>query len=199
MRGPGATWANCVCENGRATILLAAEPWMRTGDMESFVAYPSTWRRALLALAGLGFFVLGLWMVGSFGSVPISRRFPYVETQVAGWACLALSGLSVIAYIPKLFETGEQLRIDASGIRYPQWSDTTISWAEIRAITTWNYRRSRFIILHLYHPRSFPGEGLAALMAGVNRGLTGGDICISLTGTDRGYDEAMTAIDRFGD
>jgi len=170
---------------------------MKTANVESFVAYPSRWRRALLALLASGFVVLGLWMVGTFGPVPTSHRYPHMETMIIGWVCVIFFGLCTIAYIPKLFETDEQLRIDASGVRYSQWSDTTIPWSEISRFTNWNYRRSRFIVLHLRHPRSFPGKGLAAFMARANRKLTGGDICISLTGTDRRYDEAMSAMERY--
>jgi len=170
---------------------------MSTANVESFVAYPSRWRRVLLTLLASGFVVLGLWMVGTFGPVPTSSRYPYAETLVIGWACVLFFGVCTIAYIPKLLETGEQLRIDALGIRYSQWSDTTIPWSEISGVTNWRYRRSRFIVLHLHHPHSFPGRGLAAFMAGANRKLTGGDICISLTGTDRRYDEAASTIDQY--
>jgi hypothetical protein len=169
---------------------------MKTADVGSFVAYPSLWRRALLTLLASGFVVLGLWMVGAFGPVPTSSRYPYLETLIIGWACLIFFGFCTIAYVPKLFETDEQLRIDASGIRYTQWSHTTIPWSEISWVTKWRYNRSRFIVLHLHHPHKFPGRGLAAFMAGANRKLTHGDICISLAGTDRRYDEAMSAIDR---
>ena len=170
---------------------------MKTLDVDSFVAYPSRWRRVLLTLSALGFVVLGLWMVGTFGPVPTSGRYPYMETLIIGWACLIFFGLCAMAHIPKLFETDEQLRIDASGIKYSQWSRGTIPWSEISAVTNWKYRRSRFIVLHLRHPHNFPGKGLAAFMAGFNRKLTNGDICISLTGTDRSYDDAMCAIGRY--
>lgn len=170
---------------------------MEIGDAESFVAYPSRWRRGLLALLSLGFVTLGLWMVGTFGPVPTSRRYPYMETLIIGWVCLIFFGLCAAAYVPKLIETGEQLRIDASGIRFSQWSHLTIPWEEISGITNWSYRRSRFIVLHLSHPERFPGKGLGALLAGTNRRMTGGDICISLTGMDRRYDEAIAAISRY--
>ena len=40
-------------------------------------------------------------------------------------------------------------------------------------------------------------RGLAAKLAFLNRKLTGGDISISMTATDRSYDEAMAAIEHF--
>lgn len=170
---------------------------MKTLDRESFVAYPSLWRRALLASATLGFVVLGLWMVGAFGAVPTSNRNSYTASLIKGWACLIFFGPLAVAYVPKLFETGEQLRIDALGIKYSPWSHATIPWPEISAVTNWNYKRSQFIVLHLHHPNNFPGKGLAEFMVGPNRMLTSGDICISLSGTDRHYDDAMIAIDRY--
>ena len=53
------------------------------------------------------------------------------------------------------------------------------------------------IVLQLRDPGRFPGRGLAAVLAKANRELTGGDISISLTGTDRTTEEALRAINQF--
>ena len=45
----------------------------------------------------------------------------------------------------------------------------------------------------------FPKKGLGGFLSGVNKTLTGGDIAISLVGTDREVDDAMTAIASFRD
>lgn len=165
--------------------------------MDRFSAYPSLWRRMLLAAIAAGFVAIGLWMVGVFGPVPVTSRFPYIETLVAGWLCLAVFSVFFVLWLPKLFETAEQLRIDHSGIRYAVWSDRTIPWAEISAVATWTLNRQKFIVLHLRDPAQFPGKGLAGILSTVNRKLTGGEISITLTGTDRTYDEAMSAIAYF--
>lgn len=170
---------------------------MRTAVPETFIAYSSRWRLALLSLLALGFVVLGLWFVGSFGPVPASRRSSYGETLIIGWTCILVFSLCILLSIPRFFEAGEQLRIDVDGITYRQWSDATIPWSQIISVTEYRYQSSRFIVLHLKDRRSFPGKGLAALLAGVNRIMTGGDICISLRGTDRSYDEAVTAINQY--
>lgn len=140
---------------------------------------------------------MGLWMVGVFGPVPVSPRFPYGETLFAGWLCLAVFGLAFILWIPKLLETEEQLRIDRQGIRYTIWSDATIPWNAITDVTTGSVNGQKSIVLHLRQPTQFPGRGLAGLLYAVNRKLSGGDISISLAGTDRTYDAAMSAIDYF--
>lgn len=170
---------------------------MRFADSESFVAYPSRWRRALLSLSALGFVALGLWMVGTFGPVPTSSRRSSTETVIAGWACPAISSLCLVAHIPRLFETGEQLRVDGAGIQFSPWSSTAIPWPQIKKVTLRSYSRSDYIVFHLENRRLFPGKGLAKLLAGLNRMMTGGDICISLSGTDRSYDEAISAIARY--
>ena len=61
----------------------------------------------------------------------------------------------------------------------------------------WSYKRQKSIVLHLSNPARFPGRGLTAKLASANRMLTGGDISISLTGTNRNFDDAMSAIVRF--
>lgn len=170
---------------------------MNIAIADSFVAYPSRWRLALFMLLGLGFVALGLWMIGAFGSVPSSTRYPYFETLIVGWACLIFSSACVAAYIPRLLEAGEQVRVDARGIFYSQWSDATIPWSQISEVTVRSYRSSRFIIIHLKDRRLYPGKGLAALLAGPNRMMTGGDISVSLSGTDRSYDEAISAIEQY--
>lgn len=170
---------------------------MNIAIADSFVAYPSRWRLALLMMLGLGFVALGFWMIGAFGSVPSSTRYPYLETLIVGWVCLIFSGVCVVAYISRLLEAGQQMRVDASGILFSQWSDATIPWSQISDVTVRSYQSSRFIIIHLKNRRLYPGKGLTGLLAGPNRMMTGGDISLSLSGTDRSYDEAISAIEQY--
>lgn len=165
--------------------------------MRDFVAYPSRLRIALLILLAVGFVVLGLWMVGRLGPVPTSRRYAPMTVLVTGWAAVVFFGLCALAGVKRLFESGEQVRIGAAGIRWVRWSDQTIPWTEIRDVTVWTYKRQRAIVLHLRDPARFPGRGPLAVLARANRALTGGDIAISLTGTDRSFAQAMAAIADF--
>lgn len=148
-------------------------------------------------MLALGFVVEELRSVGAFGPVPKFSRHSHAETLLIGWTCVALFGFCLALFVPKLFEAGAQLRIDAAGIRYPQWSDATIPWLEITRVTGGRYRSSKVIVLHLKDRHLFPGKGLTALLAGADRSIIGGDIFISLADTDRSYDEARTAIDQY--
>jgi hypothetical protein len=164
--------------------------------VEDFVAYPSRWRVALLTLGAFAFVTMGLWFVGVFGTPPMSHRYPPAILFVVGCASIIFFGSCGLLGAKRLFDTDEELRIGRSGIRWSRWSDETIPWAEISEVTTWSTRGQRFIILHLRNPALFPGKGVVGKLARANRALTGGDIGISLTATDRGFEEAMSAVDR---
>lgn len=182
----------------RQVIVSKAEyPASLRPPMKEFVAYPSRWRIALLALAAAAFVALGLWMGGAFGSSPVSRRYPPIEIFAIGWVSVLFFGLCGAVAMRKLFETSEQLRIGTAGVRSAAWSDQTIPWSEISDVTTWRYNRQKAIILHLRDPARFPRSGLGSRFSGVNRKLTGGDVAISLIGTDRSFNEAMSAIAHF--
>jgi hypothetical protein len=165
--------------------------------MGDFVAYNSRWRVALMFLGTVGFVALGMWMVGAFGEVPSSRRHSASFTIGIGWLCILFFGLCGVAIVKKFFDDRAQLQIGPSGIRWQPWSDHLIPWSEITDVTTWSYKHQKAIILHLNNPDRFPGRGLTAKLAGANRMLTGGDISISLTGTNRSHEDAMAAIAHF--
>ena len=162
-----------------------------------FVAYNSRWRVALIFLGAVGFVALGLWMVGAFGEVPSSRRYSAPVTMGIGWLCILFFGLCAVTAVKKFLDDRVQLQIGPSGIVWSPWSDDLIPWSEIGDVTTWSYRRQKAIILHLNNPARFPGRWLTAKLAGANRMLTGGDVSISLTGTNQSHDDAMSAIARF--
>lgn len=165
--------------------------------MVDFVAFPSRWRIMLLLLGSAAFVVAGLWMGGVLGDPPASRRYSALAVSIVGWFSVVFFGLCGAAAIKGLFDTKEQLRIGPAGIRSLPWSGQTIPWSEIVEISSWHYKSQSFVILHLRDPSRFPGRGSRGLLAGANRALTGGDISINLTPTDRSFDEAMEAIERF--
>jgi hypothetical protein len=165
--------------------------------MGEFVAYNSRWRVGLIFLGALGLVAGGMWMVGAFGEVPSSRRYSASYTVLIGWLSIVFFGLCAVAIAKKFLDDRAQLKIGPSGIVWSPRSDLLIPWSEIADVTTWRYKGQKFIILHLKDPGRFPARGLTARLARANRKLTGGDISISLTGTDRSYDDAMSAIARF--
>ena len=165
--------------------------------MRDFIAYNSRWRVAGLILLAVAFVLLGLWMVGAFGAPPSSRRYPAPLTMGIGWLSLVFFGLCGIALAKKFFDAQVQLQIGPSGVRWYPWSDQLVPWSEIQRVTTWSVKRQKFIVLHLRNPERFRGRGLTAIFGSANRRMTGGDICISLTGTNRSLDDAMSAIAHF--
>jgi hypothetical protein len=165
--------------------------------MDDFVALPSRSRIALLTLGAVAFVAAGLWMGGVFGPPPPSRRYSPELVFLIGWVSVVFFGFCGVMGLRRLFDGREQLRIGSAGIRVAQWSDQTIPWSEILDVTTWSYRRRKAIVLHLRDKTRFPGRGMAAMLASLNRNLTGGDITISLAGTNRGVEEALSSINRF--
>jgi hypothetical protein len=129
-------------------------------------------------------------MAGLFGEVPSSRRYFPAVTVSLGWFCALFFAFCAYHGVKRFFDSSPQLRIGPEGILWPRWSDSLMPWSEIRDVTTWSHRGQKHIILHLDDPARFPGRGLAGRLAGANRMLTGGDVAISLTGTDRRYGEA---------
>ena len=99
--------------------------------------------------------------------------------------------------IRRLFDKNEQLRIGPEGIRWARWSDQTIPWSDVTDVGTWQFKGQSAIVLHLRDPARFPGKQPLAALAGLNRTLTSGDIAISLTGTDRSFADAMSAMKQF--
>lgn len=165
--------------------------------MDDFVAVPSRKKIVPLILGCAGFVGLGLWMTGAFGPPPASDRYWSDLILMIGWSSVVFFGLCGVLWSLRLFDSRERLRIGADGIRSKSWSDQTIPWEEIVDITTWASRGQNAIVLHLRDPAQFPGRGLAAMLADANRSLTGGDISISLTGTDRTFAEAVLALEQF--
>jgi hypothetical protein len=165
--------------------------------MEDFVAYPSRWRLALIVLGAAAFVINGLWAVGAFGPHPGSRRYSAEVVTAAGWFSIVFFGGCGAVIARRMFDKSEQLRIGGQGIRWARWSDVTNPWSEVVNVTTWKYRGQAAIVLHLRDPARFPGKSWLGRFAGLNRRLAGGDISISLTGTDRSFAEGLSAIERF--
>lgn len=165
--------------------------------MDDFVARPSPWRLGLLILLAAGFVTLGLSMVGAFGPVTPSARHSVRYLNTVGWAAILFFGLCGIVCIGQLFDRSERLRIGAGGIRGKATQGAAIAWPQIADVTIYQVRSQKMIILHLRDGFPVISQGVGRLLAGANRHLTGGDISISLTGTDRSVKDAMAAIERF--
>ena len=162
-----------------------------------FVAYPSRWRLAVLLLVAVAFLMIGLWAVGTFGPPPVSQRASPAFTNAIGWVSIVFFGSCGLALLKAFFDKRERLRIGPAGIHWTVWSGDMIPWVEIADITTWQFKLQKMVVLHLRDATLFPSASPLAAFTGASRALTGGDIAITLSGTDRSYREAMEAISRF--
>ena len=166
-------------------------------SMQDFVAHNSRWRLAAIFLSAVGFVTLGIWFVGGFGEAPSSTLRHGAYGIAIGWLCILFFGLCGLAIVKRFVDDRALLQIGPSGIQWSPWSDDIIPWSEIKDVTTWSYKGQDTIVLHLNEPSRFPGKGLSGRLRGANRMLTGGDVAISMTGTNRCYDDAMAAIASF--
>ncbi len=162
--------------------------------MNDFVAYISRVRIAAMVLGCAVFVGLGAWFAGLVDALPAPDRYGALWMATVGWASMVFFGLCGVVCILSLFESRERVRIGPNGVRTAQWSNDTIPWSEIVQVSVWSNSGQDAIILHLRDRSRFPPRGVAALLAGANREFTGGDVGISLTATNRTFEEAMEAI-----
>ena len=165
--------------------------------MADFVAYNSRLRIALLTLTSLGFVATGFWMIGAFGDPPHTTLHSPMSVKLIGWFSIVFFGLCTVGWASRFLDDRAQVEIGPQGVRSARWSDHVIPWSEIADITTWTYKRQKSIILRLKHPERYPGRRLPGRLSSANKALTGGDVSISLTGTNRSHDDAMAAITLF--
>ena len=146
-----------------------------------------------MLFGSLVFVGLGLWMAGAFGGSPVPFKI-----QVWGWVGVLLFGLCALMIIPRLTDIDDQVRISSIGIYSKHWSDQTIPWSEITDVSVWKFRQQKSLTLRLADPSRFPSTTMLGKFGRANRALTGGDVVISLAGTDGRFDDALAAIRHFG-
>ena len=178
------------------TPLRSCSPCGKILSMDDFVAVRSRWRMAALICLSLGFVAAGLWMTGLFNEVPVTRRYPSTVTIAVGWFSVAFFGLCALAGAKGLFGPREVLRMGPDGVRWTPWSDRTIPWTEVADVTTWKFKGQKSLVLRLHRAGRFSAKTVFASQA-LSRAISGGDISISLAGTDRTIDEALFAAHRF--
>lgn len=180
--------------------------------MDEFVARTQPLKVVLGMFIALGFVAIGLWMTGILGK-PVARpvvspddltiyplptsssRYPDWLVVTVGWACIVLfGGISVIGAI-RLTNPADHLRVNRMGLLVPSYTDKTIAWSDIVDITTWSHRGQRSLVIKLRDPSRFERKPWRRALDSLNRGLTGGDIGLSMTGTNRTLKQALEAIE----
>lgn len=158
---------------------------------DRFVARNAPGRLVLALLGSLAFVAAGLWIAGLFGPPPKPGR------EWLGWLCALFFALVPFKIVPRLSDRSDQMVIDRNGIFWRQWSEMTIPWGAVRSFSRRSVKGQHFVCLHLKNPSMFPRAGAGAWLAGLNRGLNFGDVALTVTGTDRSFDELVAAIDRY--
>lgn len=159
--------------------------------MQTFVARPSFVRLLLMLMASLAFVFGGVWMAGFLGEVPKPGK------EWVGWMSMIFFGVCGVVIFVRLFDRDDQMKISSMGIYCKQWSRDTIPWSEIAKVSVWEFKKQKSILLHLQNPERFPSTTWFGKLGAANRALTGGDIALNMQGTDKTFDEAMSAIDYF--
>lgn len=157
-------------------------------------------RVALLVAIGLAFVLIGVWMVGGFGPVEPSGRMSVGAQHVWGWIAIVFFGLGVAISVPRLFQSGVAVRVDADGVYGRRHSQQVIPWSAIDRITTVEVRRIQFARLYLNDPEGYPPEGIARWVrraTGVFGMKALGAVDISLQTTDRNLAELRVAVEHF--
>lgn len=182
--------------------------------MNDFVARSQPFKILLGILICLGFVAAGLWMTGIFNApaappppandliiFPLperASRYPDGFIVVVGWICVLFFGALVMKAATRLTGPNEILRINRTGIQVPAFCDRIIVWADIAEITTWSHQGQKALVLRLHNPEEYPRTGFQRFWDGLNKSIAGGDIGISMTGTDRTLKQALEAIETLG-
>jgi hypothetical protein len=159
--------------------------------MKPFIAHYLLWKLLAMLCLALGFVATSAWIVGFWG-VSLGPGIGWV-----GWIGMVFFGLCALAIAKRVFERDEQLRICDHGIRFKSWSNDTVPWSEIEYISTWSTHGQSSILLHLKDRSLFPSTKILGKLTDLNRAMTGGDIPIQLTGTNKSFEEALAAIENF--
>lgn len=150
----------------------------------------------------LAFFVCGLWLVGAFGTPPGAG----IKAKVAGGLLVLFFGAAIPFTARRLFQAGVVMRIDATGIWFRPWSDEVIPWSAISRVAV-HYSRVRLDrapipihVLYLRDPAAYPYRAANPLQRRVqrySRERDFGDITLSISDTDRSFDDLTDAINFF--
>ncbi|MBJ7438223.1 MAG: hypothetical protein JHD35_04260 [Sphingopyxis sp.] len=158
-----------------------------------FIARNARWRIFLVVAACVGLVVVGFIFSGLI--VPIERS----KLKLAGWLFIVTGGGIAIALFPRLVGNDVRVKISHSGIFVRAWSNDTIPWSEIARVWAWGSEgKPEILVLDLLHPSRFPSTTLAGRFYWkINSMMAGGDIWVSLLGTDGKIEDGLAAAEYF--
>ncbi|MGV0625106.1 STM3941 family protein [Mycolicibacter minnesotensis] len=145
---------------------------------------------ALLIALNVLIVLLGVSMTGGFGPVEPTRRWSPFALHVMGWALIIIVVWALVMTVPRLFQSGVEVRIDTEGVYGRRSRNPVIPWAAIDGIAMGGSGSARWICVLLKDPDSFVSRSRWW-------GRAFGDVAIPLGGTDANIAEVEAAIDRF--
>ena len=164
--------------------------------MHPFVARKSIGKTAALVMGCVAFVVIGLALIGVFGDLP-SKRAPTWWVLLIGWVATLFFGFCGVSHTVNLLGPSEQLRVDHRGVLWRPWSAKLIPWSEIVEVKISTVDRYRDIVLKLHDPAKYHRTSMSRFFANGGRTFSSRDVHISLLGTDRKFDDAISAINHF--
>lgn len=182
--------------------------------MNEFVARTQPYKIVVSIALMLGFVAIGVWMTGILDKpvappaispdnlqiYPLpqsSSRYPEWFVKLMGWVSIILFGGLAILGAKRLTNPSDHLRINRLGVMIPSYTDRLITWDEISDITTWTHRGQTSVVFKLRDPARFNRPAWKRMIDSLNKGFTGGDIGLSMTGTNRTLRQALDAIETF--
>lgn len=159
--------------------------------MTAFEARSTPLRVILLALLAAGMTALSFW-VTRIGSGDLA-------VMVVGYVGVAFFGFGTAVIASRLGSLGVEVRIDERGVYVRRYRPDPIPFEAIRGAGVLVIERQKMLALHLHAPDEYPAAGRAArALAAANAGMGYGDLGISVTGTDRSFEELLAAFDAWG-
>lgn len=174
--------------------------------MNEFVAQSQPFKSILMIIGCLFFIVMGFWMSGLAGyllaangmiiadATSSSARFPVWLVKPTGWVSLIFFTACAIGWTKRLFSNEAHIRINATGIAVPSKINRHIYWNEISHIKTWSGNGQTMMVFKLHDPSILQNAFWRQPLDNANRKFIGGDLVVSMTGTNRTIDQALQAI-----
>ncbi|MEB3032144.1 STM3941 family protein [[Mycobacterium] nativiensis] len=161
-----------------------------------FEAHLDRRRVAQLVAISLAFVLGGVWLAGGFGPIGPIRGWSPNALHVVGWISIVFFGLGLAIVVPRLFQSGVEVRVDAEGVYGRRYSKLVIPWSAVERITTVDAGRIQYANLFVRDPDDYPPGGVAGWISRLGS-RSSGCIAVSLQGTDGSLAEMSAAFDYF--
>ncbi|WP_423606722.1 STM3941 family protein [Sphingomonas sp. MS122] len=162
---------------------------------ERFVAHVSKGKTLGLTLISVGFVAIGIWLIVNPEEAASRRLSDPAMVWGFGWLAILVFGGFAVVGVRQVFRAGPVMEIDSRGILWRRWSDQVIPWSAIVRVEKQAIQYNKFLCLWLDVPEHYPGGSTLGKLSGVSKFMGGGDITLSVAGTDQGFDRLVEVVD----